>query len=174
MAIWFEVQKSKEGIENFLNINWEFHDFRLKKIEYIPGKDLVEIFLKYDTKTEGVLLRFAWIHGVGINTKRDYDAEWMNGSVAILRENNSVIWLDDDTWGDESAEHLDELKKYTTWVEAERIFWAVTDAEGNPVEMPENRIRQTWVTYGKEEEKIFEIQEFTGDWDAILKPYYDR
>lgn len=58
MAVWYELEKSNAGIKNFLDSNWAFHDFRLERIEYILGKDLVEIFLKYDTGTEGVLLRF--------------------------------------------------------------------------------------------------------------------
>lgn len=174
MAIWFEVEKSTEGIENFLDSNWGFHDFRPERIEYIPGKDLVEIFLKYDTGDEGVLLRFAWIHGVHINTERDYDAEWLSGSVAFVLENNAIIWLDDDNWGDESKDHLEEIKEYTTWVEAERVFWAITDADGNPVNMPHDRIVQDWVIYGVKKTKHFDLKEFVGDWDLILRPYYKR
>lgn len=122
---------------------------------------------------EGVLLRFVWIHDVHININRDYDTEWLNGSIVLLLENNMIIWLDDE-WNDKSREHLNEIKKYTTWVEAERIFWAITDADGNPIEMPQERIHQIWNIYGKTEEKNFKLQEFHGDWDLILKPYYDR
>ncbi len=93
--------------------------------------------------TEGVLLRFVRVHDVHINTQRDYDAEWLQGSVELL--------LDDDS-----------------------IIWAVTDADGNPVEMPPDRIDQVWSVYGRTEEKHFELKEFEGDWDAILKPYYER
>ena len=61
MAKWYEVEKTEKGIKEFLECNWEFHDFRAIKIEYVPGMDMVEIFLQYDTGCEGVLLRFAWI-----------------------------------------------------------------------------------------------------------------
>lgn len=54
------------------------------------------------------------------------------------------------------------MKEHTTWAEAERIFWAVTDENGHPVEMPQNRIHQIWNTYGKIEEKDFELQAFHG------------
>ncbi len=174
MAIWYEVEKSAEGIKNFLESNWDFHDFRPERVEYIPGKDLVEIFLKYDTGDTGVLLRFAWIHGVHINTKRNYDGEWLSGSVAFVLENNAIIWLDDDEWGNQSREHLDEIKKYATWVEAEKIFWAITDADGTPVDMPQDRMIQTQVIYGVEETKYFDLKEFSDDWDLILRPYYER
>ena len=33
---------------------------------------------------------------------------------------------------------------------------------------------QVWNTYGKMEEKHFELMEFKGKWDLILRPYYER
>ena len=75
MAIWYEVEKSQKGIEQFLDSNWGFHDFRLERVEYTPGKDCLEIFLKYDTGEEGVLLRFTWIHDFHICAERDYEVD---------------------------------------------------------------------------------------------------
>jgi len=168
MDIWFEMEKSKKGITDFLECNWYFHDFRIERIEYKPRKDIVEIFLKYDTMLEGVLLRFIFVHGMHIDTKkREYCSEWLSGSIVLLLDNHSIIWAD-DKWGDESKEHLDEIKENMTWVIAERVFWAITDAKGNPIEMPPNRQHQVWVTYGKKEEKIFELKPFTEDWNTIL------
>lgn len=176
MAVWFELEKTEKGIRDFLESNWDFHDFRLERIEYIPGRDLVEIFLKYDTLAEGVLLRFVGIHDVRIDIQNncDYDTAWLNGSVVLLLENDSVIWLDDDGWGSSSKEHLDEMKESTTWVEARNVFWAVTDADGNPVEMPSSRINQVWNIYGVKKEKHFELKEFDGDWDNLLNPSQRR
>ena len=76
MSIWYEVEKTDHGFNEFLNCNWGFHDFRLERFEYVSEKDIVDIFLKYDTLNEGVLLRFVRIHDVHINTNRDYEAEW--------------------------------------------------------------------------------------------------
>lgn len=140
MSVWYEVEKTKEGLVSFLDCNRSFHDFRPERVLYVPGKDMVEIFLKYDTMQEGVLLRFTGINGVHINTNRDYDAEWLNGSVIMCLDNDSLIWLDDDDRGENSREYLEDLKQITTWVESKRLLWAVTDACGNPVEMPDDRI----------------------------------
>ncbi|MDE6723483.1 MAG: hypothetical protein K2J55_04730, partial [Eubacterium sp.] len=134
---------------------------------YSTEKDLVEIFLRYDTMDEGVLLRFSHIQNMHIDTNRDYDFELV-GSTALLLENNSVIWLSDDSWGNQSKEHLDEIKQNTTWVEAERLFWAITDADGNPVEMPPERINQVWIMDEKREEKHFDLKAFNGDWNDVL------
>lgn len=174
MAIWYEVEKTEKGIKDFLESNWCFHDFRPECVQYIPGKDMAEIFLKYDTMKEGVLLRFAWIHGMGVNTERDYDAEWLFGAAAVLLENQTILWFDNDSRDNKSKEHLEDIKASTTWVESERIFWAVTDGEGNPTEMPSDRIDQEWNTLGKKTRKHFDLKPFTGCWDDILKPYYER
>lgn len=50
MAKWYEVEKTEKGIKEFMECNWEFHDFRAVKIQYVPGMDMVEIFLQYDTE----------------------------------------------------------------------------------------------------------------------------
>ena len=41
MEKWYEVEKTEKGIKEFLECNWEFHDFRAIKIEYVPGKVLL-------------------------------------------------------------------------------------------------------------------------------------
>lgn len=176
MAVWYEMEKSEKGIKDFLESNWEFHDFRIERVTYTSEKDCLDIFLKYDTMKEGVLLRFAWTHDIHIAPTDFYACAWLGGSVVVRLNNDSdsVIWLSDDGWGDESSEHLDELKKYTTWVEAERVFWAITDADGNPVEMPEDRIHQIWRSYDVETEKHFDLKPFEGDWEEILHPFYER
>lgn len=173
MAIWYEVEKSQKGIEQFLDSNWGFHDFRLERVEYTPGKDCLEIFLKYDTGEEGVLLRFTWIHDFHICAERDYEVDWIYGC-AVTQHDDTLLWVDDDNWGKDSKKHIEEMKKYASWVEAERIFWAITDGDGNPVEMPANRIDQIWNVYDKRIEKHFELHAFQGDWNSILKPPFER
>lgn len=174
MAIWYELEKSPGGIRDFLESNWHFHDFRLESIEYTAGKDMVEVFLMYDTGEEGVLLRFAWIHDLHIQTGRDYAADWISGSALIQLEDESILWLDCDDFDVGNASQLEEVKRYDTWVEAERLFWAITDGEGNLVDMPQDRIDQTWHTYNEIEHKHFELHEFQGNWEAVLMPEWDR
>ena len=170
MAIWYEIEKNEKSIEDFLDCNWGFHDFREQSIRYVPGMDMVEIFLQYDTRKEGVLLRFAWIHDLHINTQKDYDADWIYNSMLKIVDKTLFLWMD------EEDDDIDEMKKFATWVEAERIFWAVTDGDGNPVEMPLDRIeqiREDSITK-KKMKKHFEMAEFHGAWETILRPYYER
>lgn len=174
MAIWYEVKKNEKSITNFLECNWYFHDFRVEKVEYIPGKDMVEVFLKYDSMTEGVLLRFAWIHDFHVYPFNDYDAYWIFGSQILTTDKETMIWMDRDDLDLRELKEEKEYKKYTTYVEAERIMWAVTDADGNPVELPEER--KTSMSYKNLENPVqyYEINEFTDNWDEVLKPWYIR
>ena len=50
-----------------------------------------------------------------------------------------------------------KLKEEASWVQAERIIWAMTDSRGLPTELPADMIDQTWMIYGKEEHHHFEL-----------------
>ena len=167
MAIWYEVEKSKAGIKNFLDSNWSFHDFRIEKIEYISRKNMVEIFLKYDTETEGALLRFSGVQGVHINLPSDYNADFIMGCCVLYLENDTLLWLDDESCDANDAEQLSLAKQCATWVESKKILWAITDGDGNPIEMPPERIDQVWVAWGKTEERHFDLKPFDGNWDVV-------
>lgn len=90
-----------------------------------------------------------------------------------------------DTLG-EDIKYLseDEETKHMTFMEAIRYIQAEPDdnqpflcgwsADGNPVEMPDDRINQVWEGWDKKEEKHFVLDEFTGGWDGILRPWYMR
>jgi hypothetical protein len=54
------------------------------------------------------------------------------GSVLLLLKNGQFLWIDDDSWGDQSIYHVEELKRESSWIQAERIIWAVTDDHGHP------------------------------------------
>ena len=144
MAVWYEVEKSQAGIKNFLDSNWSFHDFRIEKIEYISRKNMVEIFLKYDTETEGVLLRFSGVQGIHINLLSDYETDYIMECCVLNLENDAFLWISDEVWDMNDTEQLNKVKQGATWVEAKRILWAITDKDGNPVEMPLKRIDQVW------------------------------
>lgn len=132
MAVWYEVEKSEAGINDFLDCNWGFHDFRPELVSYVPGKDMVEIFLKYDTMREGVRLRFAWIHDMHINTQRDYDAEWIYDSTLIRLENNAFIWLDEE--GDKND--IDDLKKMQHGLKRKEYFGQLQMEKETPSKCP--------------------------------------
>lgn len=174
MAIWYEVQKSKDGIVNFMRSNSCFHDYRIERIEYVAGKDYVDLFLKID-QTEGVLLRFVDIASVKVNGNIDYKADCLWACTLLLLENGNFIWFSEDYedfYSDHSYEDLSKLKEYSTWVEAKRVLWAATDSDGVPVEMPTYHIDCDCVYYDKKYHEHYDIVPFTGNFEDILKPKY--
>ena len=169
MAVWYELEKNEIGISNFLNSNWGFHDFRIETFEYNYAKDMLTIFLKYDTGKEGVLLKFNTVIESHTFTDDVYEAQWLNGSVIVKTEDDTITWLSDDEWGDNSEEHIDEIKKYTTWVRARSLIWAITDGEGNPIEMPAERIDQIWIdtVNNTRQEYHFNLKPLEGEYNKI-------
>ncbi len=168
MAIWYEVENTPDGIKNFLDCNWSFHDFRIEKILYITKNDMMELFLKYDTAKEGVLLRFFGMLGFHVGYM-DYEVDYLSGSTIVQQDDGSLVWINTDDWGDKTKEKLEELKPHCTWIASERIMWAVTDSEGIPVELPVDRVNQTWHVWGKLEKKHFCLKEFTENWNALVR-----
>ncbi len=166
MAVWYEVEKNTEGIYNFLECNWCFHDFWIDKIEYHRTEKIVEIFMKYDELKGSVILRFINVRAIGIVIPEgDYDA-WLAGSALVISENGNFTWIAADC----TPEQIEAAKEYATWLEAERIIWAVTDEYGKPAEMPADKIDQDWLIYGKAEHHHFNLKPFSGD-SALIKDF---
>ncbi len=159
MAIWYEVEHSKKGIHNFMECNWHFHDFKIERVNYLPDDShTAELFLKYDELEGSVILRFVNVRSMNINIKVDmgYIGDIM-GSVLLLLDNGQFLWIDDDSWGDQSIDHIEELKKESSWIQAERLIWATTDCNGNPADLPADKIDQTLCIYGKIEHHHFDL-----------------
>ena len=155
MAIWYKVEKTEQGIKDFLDCNWGFHDFRIERVEYVAGHDMVEIFLRYDTGKEGVRLRFVGLSGVHISVNLDYREAWLYNTTLLLGDDGDLQWLAADDVSETEAEN----PTFCTWVKSREMTWAVTDGEGQPVEMPIDRLNQVWHDYGKIIEKHFQFQE---------------
>lgn len=158
MAIWYEVEYSETGIHNFMECNWQFHDFSIERVTYLPDENTTELFLKYDELKDSIILRFIDVQAMNVVVKVDCGcSDEIMGSVLLLTENGQFLWSDNDTWGDKSKDHIEELKKESSWVQAENIIWAITDEYGNPTEMPAYKFDQTWIIYGKTEHHHFDL-----------------
>ena len=161
MAIWYEVKHSQTDIHNFMECNWHFHDFKIERVNYLSDSYTAELFLKYDELEGSVILRFIGVRSMNINIQvsQGYTCDIM-GSVLLLLENGQFLWIDDDSWGNQSMDHIEELKKESSWIQAERLIWATTDSNGNPTELPADKIDQTWINYGKIEHHHFDLTPF--------------
>ncbi|MBQ9743875.1 MAG: hypothetical protein IJW19_01995 [Clostridia bacterium] len=158
MAIWYEVEHSETGIHNFMECNYHFHDFKIERVSYLSDKNTTELFLKYDELENSIILKFVNVQAMNIAVKVDFGcSDEIMGSVLLLTENGQLLWIDNDSWGDKSEQHIEELKKDSSWIQAESIIWAVTDEYGKPTEMPANIIDRTRIVYGKTEHHHFDL-----------------
>ena len=155
MSIWYKVAATEQGITDFLDCNWGFHDFRIERVSFIPRSDTCEVFLKYDTGKEGVLLRFSKLHDMFIRVDEDYLDAWLFDTTLLLRENGAMRWIAAD---DVTEDELESCT-FATWVEADQLIWAVTDGDGQPIEMPPDRFHQIWNVFDKPVEKHFQFEE---------------
>jgi len=164
MAIWYEVEKTENGIYNFMECNSCFHDFKIVRSDYDPENDhTLELFLLYDELEGSVILRFIDVHNMHINM--DCSLGWPDDiweSVLIILENSHFLWSENYQYKEESAKHVDKLKECDySWVECERIIWSMTDKDGNPAELPAHVIDQTWNICGKVEQHHFDLKPYT-------------
>ena len=158
MAIWYEVEHSESGIYNFMECNSRFHDFKIASVNYDPYRYTAELFLLYDELERSIILRFINVQEMHVSMETSFgNLNEIEGSVLLLTETGKFLWITDDIWGDQSKDHIEELKEEASWIQAERIIWAMTDSQGLPTELPADMIDQTWMIYGKEEHHHFEL-----------------
>ena len=76
----------------------------------------VSVPLWYDELEGSVILRFVNVHSMNVNFKVEFgSSEGIMGSVLLLTDNSRLLWIADDSWGNQSAQHIDELKNEFSW-----------------------------------------------------------
>lgn len=169
MAVWFELEKSEDGIKNFLGCNWGFHDFRFERFTYVVEKDRVDILLKHDTDKQGRLLRFVDLGDMHTFVKQYYLSDWISSSGCFLTDDNFVIWIENSDYsnGADCKKHFSEIQDYAFWVKSKYLFWAITNKDGDPIEAPDDYADQTFEVYGKKESHHFDLKPFDGNWGSV-------
>lgn len=168
MAVWYKVEKTTEGLKQFLECNWEFHDFRIERIDYHAAEDYTEVYLGYDTGKEGVLLRFLGMIRLNLPLDEYYADAWLFGVGAFVSDKDTIIWVPSDDYDLSNAEGRMNAMTSVGWIEALEICWAVTDANGTPIEMPPDRIDQEWEEYGVKSYHHFDLTPCIGDEPPLL------
>jgi len=142
-------------MHDFMECNWDFHDFTIERMTYYPTRRIAELFLKYDQLAGSVVLRFIDIKGYHYPIREDC-WEIMDAKLYLLPYNR-FLWICDEAYDD-----IERNKAVCDWFESDRILWAVTNKLGEPDEMPPEKIDQTWNIWGRIEEKHFVLKEYRG------------
>ena len=95
------------------------------------------MFLEYDDPREGVFLRFLGVRDFGIVPGNWYEDAYLWGATLAFAGDGGLVWLSDELFREETIEGL---KDRTCWVRADRIIWAISNADGEPGEMPSGKL----------------------------------
>ena len=155
MAVWYRVEKTEKGITDFLDCNRGFRDYRPERLTGGAGDGITELFLQNETQTEGVLLRFIGTVRTEIRLNENDPDRRLYEARARIGENGAIVWIMEDDLRLEEENGEDEAPAGR--IEAKELLWAVTDAEGVPVEMPADRIDQTLIDYSVTTHRHFDL-----------------
>lgn len=156
MSKWFNIIKDSEYFKEFMEMFHAFHDYRIDKIIYDASQDQVDVVLEYDIPDcEKIMLRFIGISAMHINTDIDYEAGWLSGTELLLTDKNNILWYSEEGYSDEQIREDDTL----TWIEADRVHFALLDKNGMPTELADSYLHQTWNVFNKEIHRDFQVFE---------------
>ncbi len=140
MKNWYAASTDEELAE-FLEMFWEFHDFRIQCIVFSPRRDCVSLVLEYDSYIQDggyrlrLLLRFVeevecWLQ----SPWEDYYVDYIGGATLYKGNDGKITWLPCEPY-----ECPDSLpSKGCRYIKARNLQWAVIDNDGKPVPIPED------------------------------------
>ena len=145
MAVWYMADPSEEGRRAFLDFHRGFSGFRMERAVQDKEKKQADLYLQVDAYS-GVLLRFFRVSGMHIPPENPEGA-WIAGASLVREKDGSLIWYDCGELDWRDAKDRGKILRDACWIRAGKLVWAMTDAEGNPVELPEDRLDQTREDY---------------------------
>ncbi len=128
---WYSIKKNAASVFEFLDMFWNFHDFRVFSIKYDASKNRIDLVLEYDSRTIRVLLRFEGCIDMNFCPAQDFEADWMFGATLCFDEINRFVWIADD-----ECSTVDDLPRYITWIKGMELYYALVDKDDNPIEIP--------------------------------------
>ena len=135
--VWYKVIKDNNYYATCLDIFCGLHDYRISHIYYDLANNTLYICLRYDTDTEGVLLKFIDVVDFHIHPEDDYEIAWLFGATIQFNDkNNTFFWYESD---DDIS--IDEVKRSSmNWIESQEIHFAWLDKENQMIPLTEERL----------------------------------
>lgn len=139
-AMWYSVPKTAKAVNDFLELFWGFHDFRIYSVKYLAGKDRIDLILQYDSRKLKVLLRFEGCAFMNFVATGDYEADWMFGADIRFDESNNFVWISSDEYS-----YDEDIPAGIFWVSGRRLSWTVVDESGNPIPFSFEKLHPGWI-----------------------------
>lgn len=128
---WYVVDKNATSVFSFLEMFWNFHDFRVSSIKYDASKCRIDLVLEYDSRTIRVLLRFENNVCMNFCPTDDYEADWMFGADIRFDSSNRFVWIATDDYSAEEG-----LPEGILWIKGDCLLFAVVDKNDIPIPIP--------------------------------------
>lgn len=160
--MWYELEKTEEGIGKFLDWIGGFHDFRIERISLDRKEGTAEVFLLYDTFRDGVLLRFSGTKNAHISCRRGYEEGFIYSGTILRVPPSSILFIDDDDYRENDPEDFEDLLRSSTWVEAESLVFAITDGDGVPSDTPPEHLHSLLPGADPDRREVFAFKRYNG------------
>ncbi len=134
---WYTFSKDNREIDEFLEMFWEFHDFRIVEVFYKPEMDSVSVVFEYDDRTTRVLLQFSGevsFHVLPV----DFEADWIMGACVVV-DGKQYKWMQCE------KDEAPRIDYDITWFKGNEIRWAMVDKNNAPIEISANILHQHFV-----------------------------
>ena len=135
MENFYLVEKNASSMKAFLKMFFEFHDFRVYSVNYIPANERIDIIMEYDNGEDKVLVRLEKDVDMNFCPTDDYEADWLYNCEVCLDETNRFLFIAGDCGYSEF-----ELSKYCIWAKGENLYWAILDKENKPIPISDNML----------------------------------
>ncbi len=151
--------ESEAELNEFSDMFWGFHDFRIERIEYSAAADRIDVLLEYDTHDIRILLRLLGSVAMNFVPGQDYAANWLMGASMGIGATGQIVWVGADDAVDIKAPPADAL-----WVSGNKLHYALLGDDGRPREIPEEILHQ----------ERHALNYITGEYDITEKDFHPR
>ncbi len=156
---WYTFSKESHAIEEFLEMFWEFHDFRIVDMIYRPESDRASVVLEYDDRTTRVLLQFSGEVSFHVLTV-DFETDWMMGACVVV-DGKQYKWMQC------AKEEAPGINDDVTWFKGNELRWAMVDQSNAPIKLPAHMLHQHFVNRFENREWDRDFAPTPADQDSI-------
>lgn len=156
---WYFISNTKDDCQELMKMFWEFHDFRVKEINYRAALEQLDLLLEYDDRELNVILRFSdTVRMKLLPTDDDYDNNWIFDALLFIDKEGNFVW------NDGNGIPADTETLIGTWIQSAKLQYAVVDGNGNTIKIPDRIVKQVCKEYNYH----------TNKWEKPIEIFYPK
>lgn len=156
---WYFINNTNDDCLELTKMFWDFHDFRVKNIDYNAALEQLDLLLEYDDRELNVVLRFSdTVRMRLLPMDDDYDNSWLSEGFLTIDKKGNFVWTD----GDDSPSDTAILRG--TFIQSAKLQYAVVDGSGKTIEIPNRIVNQVWKEYNYH----------TNKWEKTIETFHPK